>query len=80
MVKEFPGRSFEIIAVEALKKNVIKKLLPDGMANISTRNFPMSVPEIRKKTGLKDGGEYYLFATTLMNGNKNIILCKKCQF
>jgi 16S rRNA G966 N2-methylase RsmD len=80
IVKEFPGRSFEIIAVEALKKNVIKKLLPDGMANISTRNFPMSVPEIRKKTGLKDGGEYYLFATTLMNGNKNIILCKKCQF
>ncbi len=72
----FPGRSFYIEKVlpfnkKTLKKEAIKK------ANITTRNFPESVQQIRKKFNIKDGGNYYLFFTTDLNNNKIVIICTK---
>ncbi|MBC7450051.1 MAG: SAM-dependent methyltransferase, partial [Cytophagales bacterium] len=72
LVEEFPGRIFTIETIAGYDKKELLKLLPDGKANIQTRNFPDSVEAIRKKTGLKDGGSAYLFAVTLLNNKKNI--------
>lgn len=77
LVENFPGRSFEIIEIEALKKKVIRKILPSGKANIATRNFPLSVQEIKNKLEIRDGGDIYIFATTIMNNKHMLIICNK---
>jgi hypothetical protein len=75
---EFPGRCFEIVANCGLNKKEILALIKSKKANISRRNFPISVKEIRKKTGIVEGGINYLFATTLLDEKKRILVCKKC--
>ncbi|MGB0521493.1 MAG: class I SAM-dependent methyltransferase [Flammeovirgaceae bacterium] len=77
LVENFPGRSFQCIHVLPFNKKAILKLIPAKKVNITVRNFPLTVAEIRKKTGLKDGGEWYLFATTNQEGKKICLLCKK---
>ncbi|MFT7033856.1 MAG: 16S rRNA G966 N2-methylase RsmD [Cyclobacteriaceae bacterium] len=77
LVENFPGRVFKIIGMDALKKKVIKKIIPNAKANISTRNFPLSVQEIKKKLEIRDGGNIYIFATTLMNNKHVLIVCNK---
>jgi len=74
---DFPGRIFQIIEATHFSnswnkdKAVIK-------ANITTRNFPLKVKEIRKRFKIKEGGEEYLFFTTLESGEKQVIRCIKC--
>ena len=76
--KEFPGRVFEIEEVWSFNSKLKKELARDlPKANLSVRNFPLSVAEIRKQTKLKEGGDIYLFATTLENGQKVLIKAKK---
>jgi len=78
LILDFPGRIFEIIKVWGNGKNEFKNLaLQFPKANITTRNYPMSVDEIRKKLKIKDGGASYLFACTLSNEQKVVIECKK---
>ena len=74
---DFPGRKFEITRCISYDKKQLKKLIPTKKANITTRNFPETVEQIRKKTGLKDGGNQYLFFTTDLNNNHIILICKK---
>lgn len=75
-VNNFPGRQFKIIQIfNSLNKDL--KQFKNQKINISTRNFPMSVSEIRKKFKILDGGELYLFFTTNLLGSKTAILCKK---
>lgn len=74
---EFPGRSFEIKNSISYDKKQLKKLIPSKKANITTRNFPESVEQIRKKTGLKDGGNQYLFFTTDINNKHIVLICDK---
>ena len=78
-VSGFPGRTFKIEAVSVVNKKKIKPFVPAGKANIAVRNYPMTVAEIRKKTNIKDGGEVYLFATTLMDQSLKAIVCRKFQ-
>ncbi|TDT44715.1 putative methyltransferase [Maribacter spongiicola] len=70
----FPGRIFKVEGVYDYSKKILKK---EGIikANITTRNFPDSVIKIRKKLGIKDGGEIYLFCTTDIEENLIIISC-----
>lgn len=73
---EFPGRRFKIEHILPYnKKNIAKENIKK--ANITTRNFPLSVSEIRKKLKIKDGGHFYLFFTTDINDNKCVIICSK---
>jgi 16S rRNA G966 N2-methylase RsmD len=58
----FPGRVFRVIAQVPLRTKVLASYFPEGKANINVRNFPMSVQELRKTTGLKDGGDRFLLA------------------
>jgi predicted O-methyltransferase YrrM len=74
---DFPGRRFEIKHCIGYDKKLLKKLIPLKKANITTRNFPESVDQIRKKTGFKDGGNWYLFFTTNLNNNYTILACHK---
>ncbi len=77
-MEDFPGRRFRVEAVSGFGKKELKSFL-QGMdkANITIRNFPLSVAELRKRLKLKEGGEIYLFATTLADGSKVLIRCKK---
>ena len=74
---DFPGRRFLINEVIPYHKKEIKKFLKIKKANISIRNFPESVSEIRKKHKISDGGDVFLFFTTLESKNKVIIACSK---
>jgi len=74
LVDNFPGRCFNIIDVRKVHKEFYKDI---DKANISTRNFPTSVAQIRKNLGIKEGGDIYLFATTLIDKSKRIIVTKK---
>lgn len=73
---EFPGRAFHILKVVPFNKKQIKTL-NIKKANITTRNFPDTVQNIRKSYKIKDGGSHYLFFTTDMNNDKIIIVCTK---
>lgn len=77
LVENFAGRAFEVKAICQLDKKTLLAYLPDNKANIAVRNFPMTVEQIRKKTGIKEGGEVYLFATTDYQDRKIVVVCKK---
>ncbi|MGO3811521.1 THUMP-like domain-containing protein [Mesonia sp.] len=72
----FPGRSFEIIETFPFSKKAMKSW-STKKANITTRNFPISVENIRKKYKIKDGGADYLFFTTTQEGEKIAIHTQK---
>lgn len=77
-IEAFPGRSFRIIAVSSFNKKELKRHLSGiTMANIATRNFPLSVAELRKRLKLKDGGETYIFATTLSDESHVLVITEK---
>lgn len=74
----FPGRSFRIIAISSFNKKELKRYLSGiTKANIATRNFPLSVAELRKRLKLKDGGETYIFATTLSDESHVLVITEK---
>ncbi len=78
---DFPGRIFEVNKIWGNSKYELKelvKLIPK--ANISTRNYPLTVDELRKKVKIRDGGDTFIFACTLSNEQKVLIECKKLQF
>ena len=76
LMSGFPGRTFKVVSELSLNKKKLKKQLNSEQANITTRNYPMSVKEIRTKTGLKEGGAAYVFATTDIS-SKRVLLCEK---
>lgn len=77
-IAAFPGRSFRIIAISSFSKKELKRHLSGiTKANIATRNFPLSVAELRKRLKLKDGGETYIFATTLSDESHVLMITEK---
>ena len=77
-VDGFPGRTFVIDAVTTLNKRDLKVHLAGvRQANITVRNFPLTVAELRKRLKLSEGGSTYIFATTLANGEKVLLICSK---
>lgn len=76
-VNDFPGRQFRVLAVTPFTKKSLKSALHGiEKANLAVRNFPLSVVELRKRLKLKEGGEHYLFATTIGTMHA-LIICKK---
>lgn len=66
-VTNFPGRKFRIDHFLKFDKASVKKAFPDGKANVTTRNYPLSADALKKKTGLTDGGDKYLIAFSGMS-------------
>ena len=79
LVDAFPGRIFSIEKVINYKAKELKNFLPQMKANLAVRNFPHSVAQIRKKTGLKEGGEHYIFACRGLGEKPILIVTKKYQ-
>ena len=77
LIEQFPGRKFKVVEVTGFTKSDIKKVAQMGKANITVRNFPESVQQLRKRLKLCDGGDNYLFATTLADERKVLIVCHK---
>ena len=77
---DFPGRHFEIVRCSSMNKKELGRSLTDiTYANITVRNFPMTVAALRKRLKLKDGGDIYIFATTLAQGEHVLIIAKKIK-
>jgi hypothetical protein len=75
---DFPGRIFRILAVEKADGPTLKSHLgPEGRAHVTTRNFPESVADFRRRTGIREGGDIYLFATTDLRGRLVVLVCEK---
>lgn len=74
---EFPGRRFKILKQLPYQRKLLKKEIPTNKANISVRNFPETVAQIRQKTGIKDGGNQYLFFVTDSSEHHIVLLCEK---
>lgn len=79
LVDNFPGRIFKIDEVLPYQKKEIKTYLSDKKMNVSIRNFPITVEEIRKKHKIKDGGNMYTFFTTDLNNEKIFIMGNKIE-
>ncbi len=78
LVSDFPGRTFAVEGYGSMSRTDQRRLL-DGTtkANLAIRNFPSSVAELRKRLHLADGGDVYLFATTMADGRKVLVRCSK---
>ncbi|MGH1404682.1 MAG: THUMP-like domain-containing protein [Alphaproteobacteria bacterium] len=70
---DFPGKRYEVMEIIPAKT----KKLPVSKADLALRNFPGTVDNLRKKLKLSDGGEYRIFATTLKDDSKKLIICRK---
>ena len=77
-VEGFPGRSFVVERVTTMNKSELRKALVGiEKANIATRNFPLTVAELRKRLKIKDGGDVYIFATTTAEGEHLLLISRK---
>ncbi|MBR2114920.1 MAG: SAM-dependent methyltransferase [Prevotella sp.] len=77
-IGDFPGRCFQISSISSMNKQDLRAALKGlERANISVRNFPLSVEQLRKKLKLKDGGDVYIFATTMADGGHRLFICRK---
>ena len=77
-VEDFPGRSFVVERVTTMNKGELRKALVGiEKANVATRNFPLTVAELRKRLKIKDGGDVYIFATTTAEGEHLLLISRK---
>jgi len=78
LIPDFPGRVFEVVGFSNFDKKVKKELLKDvKKASVATRNFPLSANDLRKNLGLQESDDDFVFGTTMKDGKKIIVLCKK---
>jgi len=77
-IEDFLGRRFQISSISSMNKQELRTALKEvERANISVRNFPLSADQLRKKLKLKDGGDVYIFATTMSDGEHRLFICRK---
>lgn len=78
---DFPGRKFKVLDVFEFSGKLLKQLYKTiPQANITTRNFNLSVADLRKRSGIREGGDVYLFATTTSHEKHILIMCQKANF
>ena len=77
-IPDFPGRVFEVEEVMPFSSKVLKRLKKEmPQANIAVRNFVMTADELRRRTGIKDGGEVYLFGAKVKDVGQMLLKCRK---
>lgn len=78
LISDFQGRIFEVVdLVGNSKKDMIEIKIKYPKANISTRNYPLKPEELKKKLGIEDGGDIFIFACTIEKDLKVLIICRK---
>ena len=78
LIPDFPGRTFEVLECIPFSSKTLKRLkrqLPQ--ANIATRNFPLTADQLRHRTGIRDGGDIYLFGAKVKDMGEQLLLCRK---
>ena len=77
-IKNIPARQFIVERTSDFQKANRKSFMQDiRQANLTIRNFPSTVDDLKKRLKIKDGGNIYLFATTLSDDTHVLIRCKK---
>lgn len=77
-IGDFPGRRFSVLSVSSMnKKELSASLSTVERANIAVRNFPLTAEQLRRKLKMKDGGDVFIFATTLAKGAHRLFICRK---
>ena len=77
-VRRFPGRQFSIVDVTTMNKRELRRHLGDmKQANITVRNFPLTVVQLRQRLKINEGGSTYIFATTLANGDHVLLIAQR---
>lgn len=77
-VRGFPGRAFTVEAATTMNKRELKTALREiKKANITARNFPLKVAELRRRLKISEGGDTYIFATTTQTGRHLLLICRK---
>ena len=80
LVDDFPGRTFVVEAITTMNKHELRTVLKDlTQANITVRNFPLTVAQLRSRLKLSEGGSTYIFATTLADKRHVLLICRKTQ-
>lgn len=75
----FPGRTFRIDTASTMNRKELKHALAGiSKANVAVRNFPLSADTLRKRLKLKDGGDTYIFGTTVA-GEHVLLICEKLK-
>ena len=78
LIEEFPGRAFHIETMTTLNKRELRTALAGiTQANITVRNFPLTVAQLRSRLKLSEGGSTYIFATTLADKSHVLLICRK---
>ena len=77
-VEGFPGREFAVRTASTMNRKSLKRAL-GGLrrANVAVRNFPMPAAELRRRLGLADGGDTYIFGTTLADRSHVVLVAEK---
>ncbi len=75
--EHLPARVFRILTCCKFDKKTVRKWVPGGQANVAVRNFPLGAEAVRQQLGLRDGGEVFLFACTLADGQRAVLICEK---
>ena len=77
-VRDFPGRQFVVETMTSMNKQELKQALAGiDKANIAVRNFPLTAEQLRKKLKIKDGGDMFIFGTTLSDSTHKLFICRK---
>jgi hypothetical protein len=78
LIADFPGRIFEVEGQMPFTSKLLKSLKKTvPQANIATRNFILTADALRKKTGIKDGGDVYLFGAKVKDIGNQLLKCRK---
>jgi hypothetical protein len=78
LIKDFPGRRFVIREILPFKNSMIKNIRKKyPQLNVAVRNFRIGAAELKKKLGVKDGGDFYLFGITNASGDSELLFCGK---
>ena len=72
---DFPGRIFAVQEQIKPKEKDLKKRFPNGQVNVISRNYPLKPNDLKKKFGLKDGGEEFLIFCDTETDGKSVLIC-----
>ncbi len=76
-IENFPGRVFELLEICKINKKDLSKTIPNKKANITIKNVPISIGDFKKKTGFKEGGDFYIFVVKSAELANVCLVCKK---
>ena len=72
----FPGKCFRVESVLNWNKASLRLLKRTyDRLEMTALNFPLNTDALREKLGIRDGGTHHLFATTISDSSKKLIIC-----